>query len=121
MVDKPTARLLVYGALATLGLILIVAIYALVSKGTVQNKLEAKLDELSRKEQQLHSRERQRDEALRKYKEAEEGVQEESKRRKLIEQEREHLKDEFDDVQVIRSKFCDCFCDCFFKFLRLFF
>jgi glucose-6-phosphate 1-dehydrogenase len=53
MVDKSTARMLVFGALGTLALVLIVAIYALSTKGTIQSKLEQKLHELDVKNREI--------------------------------------------------------------------
>jgi len=53
MVDKQTARFLVYGTLATLCLIMMVAVYAITQKGHLQQTLEEKLEELDKKQEDI--------------------------------------------------------------------
>jgi hypothetical protein len=80
MVDKATARMLVYGALATLGLILIVAIYALATKGSIQSELERRLDELRRKEKELEKSAAERKQASKAVEEFETKLVKEGER-----------------------------------------
>ncbi len=72
MVDKATARMLVYGALGTLALVLIVAIYAIASKNQLQGELDQQLEALSQRESKLAQERQRRAEAMAKFSEAQE-------------------------------------------------
>ena len=89
---------LVYGALATLALILLVAVYALATKGSIQSELERKLDLLAKKDRDLRRNEDERDRALGQYRDAQEKVVSEKKHRRTIEDQRDQYKEEFDNV-----------------------
>jgi transketolase len=95
MVDKSTARALVYGALGTLALVLVIAIYAIATKGSVQAELDEQLAHLALKAEKLRQAEERRDAADRKFKEAQESLSEKERRAQEFEQQRDHYREEF--------------------------
>jgi hypothetical protein len=87
MVDKATARMLVYGALATLALILVVAVYALATKGSIQSELERRLAELKRKEDDLVKSKEERQRAHKEVEDYEAKLVQEGQRSSALEKE----------------------------------
>ncbi len=74
MVDKGTARALVYGALGTLALILVIAIYAIATKSSVQAELDQQLEALQAKDVKLKQEAQRRAQAMAKFDEAQEAM-----------------------------------------------
>lgn len=105
MVDKATARMLVYGALGTLALILLVAVYALATKGSLQSELEKKLDALREKEHALSQQSRAREEALQNFRRAEKEVSEERGKRKIDLERLEEARHGFEEEKKDREAY----------------
>ncbi len=97
--------MLVYGALATLGLILVVAVYALATKGSIQTELERKLDELKRKEEALQRNVNERQAAVNKAEEYESKLVEEGKRAASLERETDQYKHKAKEVEHERDDY----------------
>lgn len=97
MVDKSTARALVYGALAMLGLILVIAIYAVATKGSVQAELDAQLERLQVKERQLRDESALRRKALGEAHDAAQALANKEKEVESVREQREQYQRQADE------------------------